>query len=359
VFSTPAVLNGRLSKRKVSKDTLSDSPLYEVERGLGGKVSLTTDDVQSIRQTLWQLLGEMPPLFTPEARLIERYERGGVVVEKLTFDNGAGETVYGYLLLPPDLSAPAPAIHYLHGHGHKYHIGKEDVFLSGLIGLQPGVELVKAGYVVFAIDSYCFGERMGRAPLGMGEDGAATEQAWFKHFVWQGSTLWGMMVRDDLLALNYLLSRPEVDASRVGVTGMSMGGSRTTWLAALDERPRAIVPVAQMTRYRDFADTGRYNLHGIYYYLPSFLKSGLDMEHLVALAAPRPQLILLGDEDPLSPVAGVRKVADFARPIYEGYGAAEQFVLSLEAGVAHKYTREMFGKMVRFMDKYLKTKKEN
>jgi dienelactone hydrolase len=57
----------------------------------------------------------------------------------------------------------------------------------------------------------------------------------FKQFLWEGATLWGMMVRDDILALNYLLSRPEVDPAQVGTTGMSMGATRAWWLAALDD----------------------------------------------------------------------------------------------------------------------------
>ena len=80
-----------------------------------------------------------------------------------------------------------------------------------------------------------------------------TELSLFKHFLWQGRTLWGMMIHDDLSALAYLCSRPEVDDGRIGATGMSLGASRSTWVAALDESVKAVAPVSQMTRYRDFA----------------------------------------------------------------------------------------------------------
>ncbi len=314
-------------------------------------MTLNRDD---LRTQLWQLLGEMPPHFTPEVTILEREEREGCLVERIAFDNGAGATVYGYFLRPPDLSALAPAILYHHMHGNKYDLGKHELFQDWLIeGVMPGPTLVKAGFVVLAIDAYCFGERTSQGPAGDAESGAQTEQALFKHFVWQGGTLWGMIVRDDLLALNYLLSRPEVDPDRVGVTGMSMGGSRTTWLCALDDRPKALVPVAQMTRYADFAATGRYNLHGIYYYLPGMLRSGIDMEHLVALPAPAPQLVLIGDKDPLSPMEGIEKVRRYAESVYGRYGERGIIRFDVTAGLAHKYTPAQFEKMVRFFQQEL------
>ena len=56
--------------------------------------------------------------------------------------------------------------------------------------------------------------------------------------LWRGRVLWGMMMFDELRALNYLASRPEVDPTRLGVTGMSMGSTKAWWLAALDPRVR-------------------------------------------------------------------------------------------------------------------------
>ncbi|MCL4251411.1 MAG: acetylxylan esterase [Anaerolineae bacterium] len=325
-------------------DTITTSTSAEWEAGRA-----------DLRARLWQLLGDLPPIITPQVKILDRGERDGCIVEHIAFDNGAGATVYGFLLLPPDLKSPAPAILYNHQHGHKYELGKNELFQDWLIeGIMPGPALVKAGYGVLAIDAYCFAERQTQGPAGDAETGAATEQALFKHFLWQGSTLWGRIVRDDLLALNYLLTRPEIDPERVGVTGMSLGGSRTTWLAALDGRPRAIVPVAQMNRYRDFAATGRYNLHSIYYYLPGALKSGIDMEHLVALTAPRAQAILVGGADPLSPLAGIVKIEAFARSIYALYGQESRFEVAIQPGLDHKYTPSMFASMLEFFNHHLK-----
>ena len=108
-----------------------------------------------------------------------------------------------------------------------------------------GLALVEAGFIVLAIDAYGFGQREHQGPGGESEGGASTELSLYKQFVWQGRSLWGMMVHDDLTALRYLRSRPEVDAARVGAVGMSLGGSRTTWVAALDETVKASVPISR------------------------------------------------------------------------------------------------------------------
>lgn len=299
-----------------------------------------------IREKLWQLLGDMPPLFTPQATIRERGERAGCSVETIVFENGAGAQVPGYFLLPQHTQPPFPAVLYLHVHGNKYEQGKEELFRERVPGIIPAQALTQAGYAVLAIDAYGFGEREKAGPAGAAESGVQVEHALYKHFIWQGMTLWGMMLRDDLLALNYLLGRPEIDPQRVAITGMSLGGSRATWIAALDDRPQVVIPVAQMTRYADFAAAGQYNLHGIYYYLPGMLKSGIDMEHIAALAAPRKQAILIGDQDPLSPLVGIEKIVSFTREIYALYGAAEQFTTFVEAGAGHQYTPAMFTQML-------------
>lgn len=294
-----------------------------------------------IRAALWGLLGDLPPIFTPQPEIIERTARDGFHIEKFTFDNGAGATVYGYVLIPAGITTPAPAVLFHHFHAGRYDVGKDELFLEreGVPALGPA--LAAAGYVVLAIDAYAFGERQSQGPAGDREVGRDTEWALFKRFLWEGRTLWGMIVRDDLLALRYLCSRPDVDTTRIVSTGMSMGASRTTWVSALDERVTLTIPVAQMTRYEDFAAAGLMNGHSIYYYVPGVLRSAMDMEHIVSLTAPRAQLVLIGDKDPLSPVKGVRKVQAYAKQVYKLYDASAQFEMIVYRGVEHAYTPTM------------------
>lgn len=306
-----------------------------------------------VRETLWRLLGNLPPRITPQVRVVQTIPRERYSIEKFEFENGAGATVYGYILLPAGQTGPAPAVLYHHYHGGQFQLGKDEMFQDRVTVPPLGPALVEAGYVVLAIDAYAFGERQSQGPAGSREVGRETEHALFKRFLWEGSTLWGMMVRDDMLALDYLCQRPEVDPARIAATGMSLGGSRTTWLSALDERIKVTIPVAQMTRYRDFLDSGLVNGHSFYYYVPGALASGFDMEHIVSLTAPRPQLILIGDSDPLSPVEGVRKIETFVRQIYAAYGMADRFETIIYPGVAHAYTPAMFTALFDTLQRFL------
>jgi dienelactone hydrolase len=307
-----------------------------------------------IRERLWVLLGDMPSLFTPDVRILNTTQHDGYRLEHIAFDNGADAMVYGYVLIPDTLKAPTPAVLYCHLHGGKYHLGKEMILTPyEANGYADGLELVRRGYVVLAIDTYAFGERQQQGPLGAEESGRETEYSMFKHFLWHGKTLWGMMIRDDLLALNYLITHPEVDSSRIGVTGMSLGGSRSTWLSALDDRIKVTIPVAQMTRYTDFAASGKYHHHSFYYYVPGALKTGFDMEYIVSLTAPRYQRILIGNADPLSPFSGVQTIEAHTRQIYDLYDAAMNFDIMVYDGVAHKYTPEMCRDMLMGFEKWL------
>ena len=308
---------------------------------------------QETRQKLWRLLGDIPPPFLPQVNVDSAREEQTYTLEHLTFANGLGDTVYGYMLLPKGIETPAPAVLYHHEHGGKYSLGKEAAIKVRENGYAPGLALVEAGFIVLAIDAYGFGQREHQGPGGASESGASTELSLYKQFVWQGRSLWGMMVHDDLSALRYLRSRPEVDAARLGAVGMSLGGSRTTWVAALDETVKASVPISQMTRYRDFADSGNLRMHAIYYYVPGMLVSGLDMEHIVALTAPRHQLILTGDQDPLSPIAGIHKVMAYASDVYREAGAPDNLELLLYEGVAHAYLPAMVEATVEFFGRSL------
>ena len=95
-------------------------------------------DAATARATLWQLLGDLPPTFTPMATITSRTEREGCIVESLEFDNGAGAMVYGTLLLPPNLSKVAPAVLFHHLHGGKYVLGKDELWSEDVIGFAPG-----------------------------------------------------------------------------------------------------------------------------------------------------------------------------------------------------------------------------
>ncbi len=307
-----------------------------------------------VREQLWKLLGKLPPRPKfPKVETLSREDRGDFIVEKFQFDNGAGATVPGYLLLPKNVSGKSPAILYCHWHGGEYDIGKEELFKASHTPDEPGPIFAKRGFAVIGIDAYCFGERNGKSPGGDKDKGKDGEMSASKFNLWVGRTLWGMMLRDDLMALDYLASRPEVDANHIGVTGMSMGATRSWWLMALDERIKTGVAVACLTHYQTLITNESLRAHGIYYFVPNMLNH-FDTEAVVSLIAPRPALFMNGDEDGGSPVDGIHKIESVVRDAYKLYGAEGNFQSEVYPGQGHVYTPKMWQKTLDWMDEKLK-----
>jgi dienelactone hydrolase len=312
-----------------------------------------------VREELWKMLGRLPPRpEVPKVETLSREDRGDYIVEKFQFDNEAGSIVPGYLLLPKRRTAKSPAILFCHWHAGEYDLGKEEMFQAKHSPEAPGPALAKRGYVVIAIDASGFGERNGQGPDGSGEKDYRAEETASKFNLWVGRTFWGMLLRDDLMALDYLASRPEVDPGRIGVTGMSMGATRTWWLMALDERLKVGVAIACLTRYQNLILHGQVFQHDIGYFVPGML-AHFDSEAVVALIAPRPILFQTGDIDPGSPVDGIRAVESAVRPVYRLYDREAAFQSIVYPGLAHVYTPEMWAKTLEWLDGHLREKTDH
>ncbi|HZL44092.1 MAG TPA: alpha/beta hydrolase family protein [Verrucomicrobiae bacterium] len=308
---------------------------------------------ERIRAELWELMGTLPPRpRKPEVRVLSRQNKEGFTLEKFEFDNGAGSIVPGYLLLPTNVLSRSPAVLYCHWHGGEYEVGKEELFQSKHTPEAPGPALARRGYVVLAIDSYCFGERNGAGPGGSKEKGSQGEQTATKFNLWVGRTLWGMILRDDLMALDYLESRPEVDPNRIGVMGMSMGATRAWWLMALEDRLKTGVAICCLTRYQNLIGQGLLQAHSIYYYVPNVLRH-FDTEAIVALIAPRPVLFLDGDRDSTSPVEGIRAIESAVGPVYRLYGEEGRFQSVIYPNQGHLYTPTMWARSLEWLDQNL------
>lgn len=314
---------------------------------------------KSVRSAIWELFGEGRPTAMPDAVTDKVEQRDGYRLEHFTFKNGVGDTVYGYALIPDGLVGRGPAVLYHHYHGGRYANGKNEVIDPGAFdefgrpGFAPAERLAQMGYVVVAIDAYAFGERRWQGPAGRKEEGRLTEWALSKVFLWRGRNLWGRMVCDDILALNYLCARPEVDPDRIACMGMSMGATRSWWLAAMDDRIKACISVSCLTRYQNLIAVGAVNQHGFYYFVPGMLSRGIDAEAVVACIAPRAHLTLTGDQDSGSPVDGVRIINGFQEGLYELYGRRENFCGIIYAGTGHVWNMDMWNAAVDWVARHV------
>ena len=313
-----------------------------------------------IRATLNALLGELPPPpVAPQVETLSTTRRDGLICEHFRFHNGdplggPAATVTGYLVLPGNLTGPAPALQYCHWHGGEYDLGKEQIWRPASRGRTPAQELAGQGYVVLAIDAYGFGERAGTGPDGPNQRGGAEEASLSKLNLWHGRTLWGMMLRDERLALDYLCSRPEVDTNRIGALGISMGSTRTWWHMALDERIATGVAVACLTRYQELIAARGLHQHGIYFFVPGLLRH-FDIEAVVALCAPRPLLCLNGDQDAGSPPEGIKIVNASVADVYGLLNAPQRFRSIVYPGVGHEWTPEMWAETQDWLARWLRS----
>jgi alpha/beta hydrolase family protein len=300
-------------------------------------------DAASRRRVLYSLLGDLPDRDRPlSARVRSQEERDGYLLETLELDLNGIETAPAYLARPRAAKGRLPAVLYNHSHGGGYTIGKKEL-LEGREYLQKppyAKPLTDAGYVVLCIDHWVFGERS-----------HTTEADTFKAMIWQGQVLWGMMVYDSLRAMDYLVSRPDVDASRVATLGMSMGSTMAFWLAALDERVKVTVDICCQTEFHTLVAKKGLSGHGIYYYVPSLLKH-FTTSDIDALIAPRPHLALAGLQDKLTPVEGLDVIDREMKAVYADVGHPERWKM-LRYDVGHQETPEGRKEVLAFLQAWL------
>jgi lysophospholipase L1-like esterase/dienelactone hydrolase len=297
-------------------------------------------------------LGELPPRpEKPKASLVSAEIRPGFRIERLRIDNGVDGVMSAMLLVPDGLKGPAPTVLWLHSSSYDH-----DQLLTPNMngGEEPlGVTFVKRGWVVFAPDAAWYGDRAGQGPAGPRELTREQQDSLHKYNLWFGRTLWGMFVRDDQVALDYLCSRPEVDAKRIGATGISMGSTRSWWLAAVDDRIACVVGVACLTRYENLLHHGQLRQHGTYYFVSGLLRH-FDAEGVIALIAPRPVLFLTGELDAGSPADGIKVIEAKAGGVFKTIGAEEKFRSVRYPDVGHTYAPEMRKEMLAWFDRWLK-----
>jgi len=297
------------------------------------------------RRQLTRLLGGFPSKDALNAQVLRREEEPERIVEWVSYEVEPGETVSAILLIPRRRTPPLPAVLCHHQHAGEYAIGKSEVVgWSGDPHQAYAAELCARGYVTLAPDAIGFEDR--RHPRLPGPE---YERFLSQELLLKGLTLQGKLIWDVMRAVDYLCSREEVDSKRIGMMGHSLGGIETWFSMALEPRIEAGVVSCGTSTYAAVL-AGEVN-HNFGFYVPAILKWG-DVSDVVSMAAPRPMLLLAGEEDEWFPIAGAREVAARARMLYRRLGAGDGIELLVSSG-GHALTDEMQNRAYHWLDQWL------
>lgn len=301
---------------------------------------------QQYREKLIRLLGGPFPEKTPlNPRVTGTLDFPEFKIEKVVFESQPGFHVTANLYLPKKGKGPYPAILFPLGHeaGAKAHEAWQHVLVS----------FAKKGYVCLAWDTIGQGERIQMWDDDFGQSKVIRSTT--EHTIsglqtlLTGDPLARYTIWDGIRALDYLLSRPEVDAKRVGVTGNSGGGTHTSYLASLDDRFAAAAPSCYLTSWRRLLETiGPQDAEQC---IPPSIAEGLDHPDFVLSFAPKPYLMLTAVRDFFS-IAGARETYAEAARVYDSLGAADRFG-KFEADDGHGYTKPRRLAAYRFFGKHL------
>lgn len=303
-----------------------------------------SEEQQSLRKKLYKLLGNLPDpsRHTISAQTVGFSEADCYTLEKLVLDLNGEEAVPAYFLKPKNKEGKLPVILYNHAHGGDYQKGKDELLTGTAYLSRPfyGEALTREGYAVLCIDAWAFGERRGR-----------TETQIFKQMLWEGRAMWGMMLYDSIRTLDYLETRSDVDTARVGTMGISMGGTMSWWLSALDTRIKVCVDLCSLTDYDSLIAMNGLDSHGVYYYVPGLLNHFKTVD-INALIVPRPHLSMNGIYDKLTPRMGLDKLDEALRERYREYGAEEAWLMK-NSPIGHYETALMRDTALSFLRKWL------
>ncbi|WP_042454470.1 dienelactone hydrolase family protein [Neobacillus dielmonensis] len=294
------------------------------------------------RQKLFSLLGDLPNSDFLSAETINEIDKGNYILEVLLLEPYENEQIPAYFARPKKKDGKLPVVLFNHSHGGQYHVGKNELIQSSAY-LQPisyAEQLTSMGYGVLCIDMLGFGERRGKA-----------ESEIFKELLWKGQVMWGRMVFDNIRALDYLETRDDVDPSRIATLGMSMGGLMAWWLSALDERVKVCIDITGMVDAETLVANRGLDHHGFYSYVPGLLKyfRTSDIQRLIV---PRQHLSLAGNDDRLTPLAGLMIINEELTEAYAEAGVPEHWKM-VRFNCGHIETAGMRAEACKFLQKYL------
>lgn len=310
----------------------------------------TLDDWEKVRgqyrAELFDMLGlnPLPAKTELNAVVTGTVEHPEFIVEKVQFQSMPGLYVTGNFYRPKVVQEKLPTILYVCGHGQ---VKKDGVSFGNKTHYHyHGSWFARNGYTCLTIDTLQLGEIEGI------HHGTYRENRWWWNS--RGYTPAGVEAWNCIRALDYLETRSEVDATRMGVTGRSGGGAYSWWISALDDRIQCSVPVAGITSLRDHVVNGCVEGHCDCMFMVNTYR--WDYAKVAALVAPRPLLISNTDKDTIFPLEGVVDIHRQVRHIYRLYNADDKLGLQITEG-PHEDTQELHIHAFRWFNRFFRNDK--
>jgi len=292
---------------------------------------------EALRGAMFAAMGPLPDNpcdLKPE--VVGVLKRDGYRIEKILFQSRPGVLMTANAYVPEGVRSKAPAV--LAVHGHWPWARRDPVVQARCLGL------VKLGFFVLCIDAFGAGERHPTPGKGTYHGALLGASLWPA-----GQTLLGMQVYDNRRAVDYLLTRPEVDGDRLGVTGASGGGNQTMYAGALDERFAAVVPVCSVGNYQAYLQAACC----VCEVLPGALRFTEEGD-VLGLVAPRALMVVNATMDSFQfSVGEADKSLERARAIFKLYDAGDKVVHPTFES-PHAYNQAMREAMYGWMMRWLK-----
>jgi dienelactone hydrolase len=290
-----------------------------------------------LREAMLAAMGPFPE--TPcelKPEVLAKIEHDDYRIENLIFQSRTDVWVTANLYVPKKVKGKSPAV--LCVHGHWAGARRDPVVQARCLGL------VQLGFVVLVIDAFGAGERFTEPARG------TYHGALYGSTLWPaGQTLLGMQVYDNRRAVDYLLTREEVDGTKLGITGASGGGNQTMYAGALDERLAAVVPVCSVGQYRAYLKAACC----VCEVLPGAL-TFTEEGDVLGLVAPRALMVISASRDAFQFSPGeARKSIERAQKIFDLNLARDRLRHEVfESG--HDYSKPMREMMYGWMTRWLK-----
>lgn len=300
-----------------------------------------------VRETLNDIVGPFPEKTALNARVVRTIDKGSFRVEHIIYESLPGFYVTSSLYIPGKMKRrdKAPAVIYCSGHSAE---GYRSTVYQHVI-----LNLVTKGFIVFAFDPVGQGERLEYFDPATGKSvvGGPTKEHSYpggQAFI-TGASQARYMIWDGIRAVDYLLTRREVDPSRIGITGRSGGGTQSSYIAAFDERILAAAPENYITNYRRLLQSiGPQDAEQVMFH---FLYRGLDHPDLLLVRAPKPTMMITTTRDMFS-IQGAMETEKEVSQIYKAYGQSENFIRAEDDDV-HASTKKNRETMYAFFRRHL------